>query len=338
MGYGRRSAEKEARTGLITAGAALGVVCVFLVALGPRSEGSLALGLIAFVMAFGQYAIGTGRSRRRLRLLRKPFPPEWERIIEENIGFYHTLSEEGQARFRDMITVFLHEVRITGVRMEVDEELRLLIAASAVLPIYGFGDYEYPYLGDILVYPGPIKPVGVAEPDMSGAYIPRGPRKNSFDTLLLSAPAVREGWADMHDKRNVALHEFAHIIDNADGRVDGIPYLFLPKKLRKPWYDLVTVEMKKIRAGRSKLRRYGAANRAEFFAVATEYFFENPAEMRRAHPELYRMLARVFRQDTHRSYFGINFRRLLYPYGKRIHKRSACPCGSGQHFGDCCLK
>src|SRR5690606_12370926 len=98
------------------------------------------------------------------------------------------------------------------------------------------------------------------------------------------------------NQHNVGIHEFVHLLDKSDGAVDGVPEVALPAKAIKPWLNLVQVEMEKIQQGQSDINPYGLTNEAEFFAVASEYFFENPDKMKQRHPELYTMLEKIFHQ------------------------------------------
>src|SRR5947209_393342 len=93
------------------------------------------------------------RCRRRLRVMKQPFPPAWERILQAHVRFFQALTDPDKERFRQMIKVFLDEVRITGIRTDVDETIRVLVAASAIIPIFGFLDWEYQRLGEVLIYP-----------------------------------------------------------------------------------------------------------------------------------------------------------------------------------------
>jgi hypothetical protein len=95
----------------------------------------------------------------------------------------------------------------------------------------------------------------------------------------------------------VRIHEFAHLVDKSDGVIDGIPSVGLGRDAVRPWVELMRKEMERIRAGRSGIDPYALKSEAEFFAVVSEYFFEHPAKLRDDHPELYAMLAKIFRQD-----------------------------------------
>ena len=93
------------------------------------------------------------RCLRRMAVMQQPFPDQWEQILRTHVTFFEALDEAGKARFRQLVQIFLDEVRITGIRTEVDETIRVLVAASAVIPIFGFHDWEYHRLREVLIYP-----------------------------------------------------------------------------------------------------------------------------------------------------------------------------------------
>ena len=126
--------------------------------------------------------------------------------------------------------------------------------------------------------------------------------------VVLSWDDVRAGASDIHDGHNVVLHEFAHQLDQEDGAADGAPILDRRSQY-VAWARVLGGEYERLRrasrAGKeSVLDEYGATNPAEFFAVATECFFEKPAQLRRKHPELYEELKEYYRQDPERAVTG----------------------------------
>jgi hypothetical protein len=134
----------------------------------------------------------------------------------------------------------------------------------------------------------------------------------------------------------VGIHEFAHLLDKSDGTVDGVPEVALPGRAIKPWLNLVQAEMDKIRQGHSDINPYGLTNEAEFFAVASEYFFENPVRMKQKHPELYTMLEQIFHQDP-QSRITHALKAMVNPKQASLNHHALCPCGSGKPFNQCCL-
>jgi hypothetical protein len=154
--------------------------------------------------------------------------------------------------------------------------------------------------------------------------------------MILSKPELLQGFRLAQDRKNVGIHEFTHLLDKTDGAVDGVPSIGLPQSAVAPWLKLIHQEMGNIRAGHSDINAYGLKNEAEFFAVASEYFFENPDKMKRKHPELYGMLERVFHQDP-QARVKKALVSMVKPEAGRLGRNSPCPCGSGKKYKHCCL-
>jgi len=255
--------------------------------------------LLTALLAALAYAWSTRRYYRRRRLVAAPFPEEWRRILERRVDFYtKNLDRAGQTRFEDDLRIFLAEQQIYGAgrgdaAFQVDEEARVLIAASAAILGHGRPDFEWPRLRDIVVHPRSFdhdyKADG-ARPEIAGMVHSQGP-------ILISARDLKLGYrrADGH---NVGLHELAHVLDLADGYADGVP-AGVGWSATAPWVALITDRLKKLRRrrGGGLLRDYAATDEAELFAVAVESFFERPALLRAKDPALYALLAEYFNQD-----------------------------------------
>lgn len=241
------------------------------------------------------------KKQKEAKALSQPFPRKWRQALERSVPFYQKLDPNEQKRFEKAIQLFLYDTRITGVNTEVDEAIRLWVATSAVIPIFGFKDWRYRNLTEVLIYPTAFK---------SDNYAQEGPGRNALGMvgtgvmrgqMILSKPALVNGFLKSGDGRNTGIHEFAHLLDASDGEYDGIPYL-LDQKYILPWLGLMHREMKRIQEGKSKLRPYGATNKAEFFAVASEFFFERPDELKLHYPRLYALQEKIFRQDLRRQF------------------------------------
>jgi Mlc titration factor MtfA (ptsG expression regulator) len=327
-----RSVVRTATTVAILAAIVLVGIALGLARRGVPAWASLPL---AAVLAVLVHTGITRKIRRRRRILAQPFPAEWEAILQRDVVFFRALDPEGQERFRRELQVFLGEKRITGIGWELDTTTRVLVAASAIIPIFGFRQWEWNQISEVLVYPD------------------RFDREFSFDgrrerhtlgmvgtgalnrVMILSGPDLLAGFRNPGDKRNVGLHEFAHLVDKSDGTVDGLPGVGLDRSSIGPWVQLMRRKMEEMRQGRSDIPTYGLTNEAEFFAVATEYFFERPGLMERRHPELYAMLSRVFQQNLReRAAAWARERKRGRP---RFGRNSPCPCGSGVKFKKCCL-
>lgn len=221
-------------------------------------------------------------------------PDNSRSILNEYALFYRNLDEAGKKEFEHRMQVFLSRVRITGIKTTVDDIDKVLIAASAIIPIFGFPDWEYINLNEVLLYPGSFNhdfEQQGSQRDVLG-MVGSGPYQN---VMILSKGSLREGFVNSSGKSNTAIHEFVHLIDKTDGAVDGIPEFLLSKQYILPWLDLMQKEMKQILSEESDINPYGATNQAEFFAVVAEYFFERPDLLEAKHPELYHLLATIFR-------------------------------------------
>lgn len=255
--------------------------------------------------------------------------PEWRTILLKKVSFYSSLALEEKELFEFKVQEFLANCRITGIGIQVDETDRLLVASSAVIPIFAFPHWRYQNLGEVLLYPASFNDKFETAGDdtnilgMVGSGLMEG-------KMILSKPALLHGFANESDKKNTAIHEFVHLIDKSDGAVDGVPALLLEKQYAIPWIDLINKKIDEIYEGMSDINPYGATNRAEFFSVISEYFFERPKLLAKNHPELYELLEEIFNQDMD----GRN----LTETKARIGRNDPCPCGSGLKFKKCCGK
>ncbi len=255
--------------------------------------------LVAVLAGLAWYVWGTSRYYRRRKLVSEPFPEHWRALLDRRVPFYSDLDEPGRARFEDDVRIFLAEQRIYGAGVgtqahEVDDEAKLLIAASAAMLGHGLPNWEWPRLRDIVIHPRSFDEEyrGDGEhPDIAGMVHHQGP-------ILYSEQDLKMGFR-RHDGHNVGLHELAHVLDLADGRADGVP-IGVGWAATAPWIELVTDRLRELHQRRRKagvLRDYAGTNEAEFFAVAVEAFFERPQRLRDKDPELYSMLAEYFNLD-----------------------------------------
>jgi Mlc titration factor MtfA (ptsG expression regulator) len=257
--------------------------------LGGRLGSSIGAGLAT---AFVMYLV---RSRFRRRALRRkalacPFPSAWRARLKDAYDHYERLPRSLRTVFEDDLRIFLAEKRITGVGVDVDDGLRLLVGASAVTLSLGWPAYEWDQLAEVLLYPDDFdRDYNIGRFDLAGQAHPWG-------TVILSVPALLDSFEDPNDAYHVGLHEFAHLLDVAQARFDGIPP-GLDEGWTRRFVTLRESEMERMRGGRSVLDSYGAHDPVEFLAVAIEAFFETPVIMRRRQRELYELLASYFAQD-----------------------------------------
>ena len=282
------------------------------------------------------YAGMTRKVRRRRGILAQPFPAEWEAILQREVVFFRALDPEQQKRFRRELQVFLGEKRITGIKLELDTTTRVLTAASAIIPIFGFPEWEWDQISEILVYPDRFDREFAFEGDTQRHTMGMVGTGALNRLMILSKPDLLGGFRNPGDKRNVGLHEFAHLVDKSDGTIDGLPGVGLERAAIGPWIELVRRKMEEMRRGDSDINPYGLTNEAEFFAVTTEYFFERPGVMERKHPELYAMLSRVFNQNPGER--AAVLAREMTRGPPRFGRNSPCPCGSGVKYKRCCLR
>ncbi|WP_145422436.1 zinc-dependent peptidase [Planctomycetes bacterium K23_9] len=267
---------------------------------------------------------------RRDKVLAQPFPKAWERVLISQVEFFAALDETRRERFRSMVKVFLDETPITGVRTEVDDQTRVLVAASAIIPVFGFDDWEYSRLGEVLIYLGRFDSEYQTDGSADRNTLGMIGVSHLSGVMILSKPDLIAGFSIDSDKRNVGIHEFAHLVDQADGAVDGLP-AGIPADVVNPWISWVGQELESESAGGHHIDDYAYTNRAEYLAVLTEYFFESPELLKQKNPAMYAMLKKMYRQDTVGLLSSVKPRR-----NRRIGRNSPCPCGSGKKYKRCC--
>lgn len=243
--------------------------------------------------------------RRRDRLKRQPFPPLWTALIEQHLPIYDRLNPPERRQLQGHIQIFLAEKQFIGCGgLQVTEEMRVVIAAIANLLVLHQTDPGFPKLRSILIYPSTYwvqatKPVGkyVVEEER----VARLGESWTRDQVVLSWAQIQRDMAHWHDGHNVVLHEFAHQLDQADGQAEGVP--ILPNAADyEVWAQVMTQDYQQLcrdvqRGVKTVFDPYGATSPAEFFAVATETFFEQPTLLQRHHPALYQQLQRYYQLD-----------------------------------------
>ncbi len=231
------------------------------------------------------------RTARRRAALASPFPEEWRELLLESYDHYERLPDEWRRRFERDLRLVLAEKRITGVGVEVTEELRLLVGASVVTLSLGWPEYEWEQLTEVLLYADDFdRDYTVGEEELSG-------QAHGWGTVILSVPALLQSFEHPDDAYHVGLHEFAHILDVDHTHFDGIP-VGLHGALARRWVEAAEKEMEQLRRRRrSAFDDYGAHDPVEFLGVAVEAFFEVPQVVRRRHREVYDILCEYFGQD-----------------------------------------
>ena len=242
---------------------------------------------------------------RRNRLRNQPFPPAWERILEQEVPLYDYLPPSDREELKGHILIFLAEKQFEGAGgLVITDGIRVKIAAQACLLLLHRETDYYPGLSSIVVYPDEYL-APFEELDEAGVVTSGTDRRSGESweqgTLVLSWADIQMAGVGENGAYNVVLHEFAHQLDAEDGVTDGTPF-FPRRAARIHWQRTLEAEYARImeEAGRgtiSVLDPYGAESPAEFFAVATEAFFENPQVLKLHHLALYEELSRYYHQD-----------------------------------------
>jgi MtfA peptidase len=242
---------------------------------------------------------------RRQRIRRVPFPAAWREVLRQRIPYFYSMPVDLQLQLKKRVQVFLAEKPFIGCAgLIVTDEMRVTIAAQACLLILNRHSSNFDGLRQILVYPNEFI-VDKTLTDRAGLsreerHVLMG-ESWSLGQVILSWKDVIEGAAAPHDGKNVVIHEFAHQLDQEDGRANGAPWM--PGKAAKArWARVLNHEyaalQRRTRDGTpSLLSSYAASDPAEFFAVASEVFFEQPAQLANAHAELYRELSGFYCLD-----------------------------------------
>lgn len=258
------------------------------------------LALVAIIWGIQRYR---GKARRN-RLLQTPLSPEYIEILENNVPLYTRLPKELRETLQGCINYFLDEKVFVGCEgLEITDEIRLVIAANACMLLINKGRKYFPGFETILVYPDTYKARAVSydglvevheDSTRAGESWYRGP-------IVLSLTDVVRGSSNEQDGHNVVLHEFAHKLDEENGVMDGLPVL-RDSAHYKEWAMVLTREydefLDRVERGKNKvIDEYGAVSAPEFFAVATESFFEKPEQMKKRLPELYQQLQTFYGVD-----------------------------------------
>jgi Mlc titration factor MtfA (ptsG expression regulator) len=242
---------------------------------------------------------------RRAAVRRRPFPPQWRQILRRSVPYFRSLPADLQLQLKKHIQVFVAEKAFVGCGgLAVTDEMRVTVAAQACLLILNrrtdyFGDF-----GSILLYPNAFV-VDSENTDEAGVRHQRqrvlAGQSWSMGQVILSWEDVAAGAAIADDGRNVVIHEFAHRLDQQDGAANGAPRMF-GRARRERWARVMGTEFAALQRQvgdrqATLLDPYGASDPAEFFAVASEVFFEQARLLKTHHAELYGVLASYYRVD-----------------------------------------
>ena len=220
----------------------------------------------------------------------------YKKLLNEQVSYYQKLTAQDKNKFEELIKSFLKSVHIEGVGTEVTDSDRVLVASSAVIPIFGFPGWQYTNLTNVILYPDTFNNDFQFEGEsrnimgMVGSGYMNG-------QMLLSRDALVSGFSKSSGKDNTAIHEFVHLLDKSDGATDGVPEILMAHEYSIPWLKMIHQEMHRIEAGKSDINPYALTDEAEFLAVVSEYFFQKPEQLQQKHPELYKQLSQLYMQN-----------------------------------------
>lgn len=253
--------------------------------------------LFLLIVAFILYIIKIPKNRRRTKLYICEFPNRWIEILEANFYLYKKLPKDLRRQLHGHIHIFLNEKNFVGYNgIIIDETIKLTIAAQACLLLLNRKTNYYPHLTNILVYPNAF-----THSDHEGhQHIGRLGESWLRGPIVLSWQHSLTGGKNDNDGNNVVMHEFAHQLDQENSGSDGLP--ILQHNNIKQWSTVLSKEFKALKLKlklrkKSLLNKYGATNPAEFFAVITEHFIEQPRQLQKKYPELYLELKKYYQID-----------------------------------------
>lgn len=224
-------------------------------------------------------------------------PNNFKQLLSYYVPFYRRLNEEDKLRFEERIGQFLAYIRIDGINTNVDDLDKLLVASSAVIPTFGFPAWKYYNLHNVLLYPETFNKEEFLESGFEKDTLGMVGSGAMQKVMILSKPALREGFANEGTKANTGIHEFVHLLDKEDGEVDGLPESLLGKQYSASWVQMANKNITEVLSGQSDINPYATTNKAEFFAVVAEYFFTSPHLFKERHAALYEFMVKIFKQD-----------------------------------------
>lgn len=219
-------------------------------------------------------------------------------VLDEKVSFFQKLQTQAQEEFIERVTYFLATTTISAEKgAKITDADRVLVAASATIPLFHFQQWSFENLDEVIIYPGTFnEKYDTEKPDRSIlGMVGEGTLNRK---MILSLSSLRAGFSPSASSNNTAIHEFVHLIDKADGEIDGIPSYLISKELVKPWLQEMHRTIEAIRKDRSDIRDYAATNEAEFLAVVSEYFFQKPNQLKEDHPSLYELLNEIYNKPN----------------------------------------
>lgn len=239
------------------------------------------------------------------------FHDEWIAMLEANLPLYSRLPEDLRQRLHQRIAAFVATVPFEACGdLELTEEMVITVAAQACLLVLNREGRPYPELRGVYLYPTTFSSVQRSRDEMgivTEGEVRRLGESWEAGSVVLAWDSVDHGARDIFDAENVTFHEFAHQLDHEDGATDGAPGL--PNRAAyRSWAGVFSENytdfIHQLEDGRKTvLHPYAATNPAEFFAVATEAFFEKPRQLAKKRPDLYEKLSGYYGFDP-REWFA----------------------------------
>lgn len=281
---------------------------------------------MSFFVTLLKWLGGSRRSAQPVDDSPYPLGEKATQFLLNTVSFYKNLSVDDRRKFDERVLLFIESTDIIGQGIIVTDEDCLLIAASAIIPVWAFPKWHYFNLSQVILLPNKFNhQLELEQPDSTVLGMVGSGQLSG--KMYLSQPHLHHGFKNSKDRKNVGIHEFAHIIDMADGNCDGSPNRLPGFTHTDVWLDFVHQKTNEILKGDSDIDEYAATQKEEFFPVASEYFFERPKLLRTRHPKLYDALERFYRQNLAEIEVYIEIRR-----------NAPCPCGSGKKYKHCCSK
>jgi len=250
---------------------------------------------ILATLLISYYIIKQLKQQRRQKIRQLEIPSQWLEYIKKNVAIYHFLPENLKKELLSHVNVFLSEKFFSGhAGLTVTDEMRVTIAAQACLLLLNRKHNYFPHLKTIMIYPAGFKNPNHEGPGHHlGESWVRGP-------VVLSWVDAVHGGLNPNDGENVVIHEFAHQLDQEDGAGDGRP--MIPGGEIRTWGKVLSKEFKTLSTkvkfrNKAFFNQYGATNPAEFFAVISEHFYEQPRTFKRKHADLYETLKNYYCVD-----------------------------------------
>lgn len=262
----------------------------------------LCLGIVVIAVLVGK---PYWQEYKRKKAASAPFKKQWRAILGRRMPYFKTMPAHLQLQLKQLIKVFIAEKKFVGKNgLVINDDIKVTIAAQACLLLLNRKTDYYPKLRTILVYPRAfVKAHAVTTSDgvQSMQHTALAGESWGFGKIVLSWQDTVNGAHIPDDGHNVVIHEFAHQLDQEDGSANGAPILSYQQSYAC-WADVFSAQFEKLkkqaqRGTHSVFDYYGATNPAEFFAVASEVFFEKAKELRDEHPKLYNQLSQYYRVD-----------------------------------------